>query len=154
MDESVPILTFRLGPVRSAFLLDAVVQVFDAVDVGEFPVKPPADVLGVINVRGLRVPLVDIRRRWGLPGGAVQLNHQLVVVECGGTTLSIIVDEVIGTKHVPLKKIVRLQDILPGNQPHMAIADLEGILIVIDSDRLFEASQFDEMNQWIEAVMG
>ncbi|MBX9668284.1 MAG: chemotaxis protein CheW [Candidatus Obscuribacterales bacterium] len=154
MDESLPILMFRLGTVRSAFLLDAVIQVFDAVDVGEFPVPPPQDVLGVINVRGLRLPLIDIRRRWGLQAGSVQLNHQLVVVECDGMNLSIIVDEVLGTKYVPLQKIVRLQDILPGNQAHMAIADLEGILIVLDSDRLFEATQFDEMNRWVEAVMG
>lgn len=151
---SLPILIFKLGPFRSAFLLDAVVQVFDAVDVGDFPDQPPPDVLGAINVRGLKIPLVDIRRRWGLPSGRVELTNQLVVVECEGITLSVIVDEVVGTRNIPLKKIVRLQDILPEEHAHMAIADLDGILILLDSDRLFSAAEIQEMSKWVETVIG
>lgn len=155
MDESIslPILVFRMGDVRTAFLLDAVVQVFDAVEVGDFPDSLPRDVLGVINVRGLKLTLVDIRRRWGLPGGSVQLTNQLVVVECEGLSLSIIVDEVIGTRSIPLKKVVRLADILPGQSPHMAFPDTDGILILLDSDRLFPPEEFKELFEWAEVAI-
>lgn len=151
---SVPILIVRMGEVRSAFLLDAVVQVFDAVDVGEFPEVPPQDVLGAINVRGLKVPLVDVRRRWGQACGKVSLSNQLVLVVCDGINLCVIVDEVIGTRNVPLSKIVRLNDILPESSPHMAVADLEGILILLDADKLFDTDQLEEMIVWVETVIG
>jgi len=143
-----------MGEVRSAFLLDAVVQVFDAVDVGEFPEVPPKDVLGAINVRGLKVPLVDVRRRWGQECGKVSLSNQLVLVVCDGINLCVIVDEVIGTRNVPISKIVRLKDILPESSPHMAVADLEGILILLDADKLFETDQLEEMIVWVETVIG
>lgn len=151
---SVPILIVRMGEVRSAFMLENVVQVFDAVDVGEFPEAPPQDVLGAINVRGLKVPLVDIRRRWGQRCGKVTLSNQLVLVDCDGVTVSIIVDEVIGTRNIPLTKIVNLGDLLPSANPHMAVADLEGILILIDAERLFDTEQLERMVTWVEAVIG
>jgi len=151
---SVPILIVRIGEVRSAFMLDVVVQVFDAVDVGDFPEVPPQDVLGAINVRGLKVPLIDIRRRWGQRGGKVTLSNQLVLIECDGIPVSIIVDEVIGTRNIPLTKIVRLQDILPFSSPHMAVADLEGILILLDAEKLFDTEQLEQMVTWVETVIG
>jgi purine-binding chemotaxis protein CheW len=151
VDDSIgiPILIFKIGHLRSALFLDCVVQVFDAVEVGDFPDSLPTDVLGLINIRGLKIPLVDIRRRWGLPGGKVQLTNQLIVVQAEGLTLSLIVEEVVGTRHIPLQKIVHLQDILPENNPHMAVADLEGILMLIDSDKLFTPQEFAEITDWL-----
>ncbi|SRR5579885_7337 len=149
---SLPILLFRMGNVRTAFILDAVVQVFDAVDVGDFPGHLPENVIGLINVRGQKLVLADIRARWGMPAGKVQLNNQIVVIECAGKSISIIVDEVIGTRNVPLKKIVRLEDILGDGNPHMAAPDLEGILILLDPDHLFDRAQLDELAAWAESM--
>lgn len=146
----IPILMFRIGPLRSAFFLDCVVQVFDAVEVGDFPDSLPKDVLGLINIRGMKIPLVDIRGRWGLPGGKVQLSNQLVVIQSEGINLSIIVDEVLGTRNIPLRKIIHLQDLLPEFNPHMAIADLEGIMMLIDSEHLFTTEEFDALKNWLE----
>jgi chemotaxis signal transduction protein len=151
---SASILIVRLGEVRAAFSLESVIQVFDAVDVGEFPEVPPKDVLGAINVRGLKVPLVDVRGRWGQAGGKVSLTNQLVLVECDGVPVSVIVDEVIGTRTVPVSKIVHLHDILSSSNAHMAIADLEGILTLIDADKLFDTEQLEEMVLWVESVIG
>ncbi len=151
---SASILIVRLGEVRAAFSLESVIQVFDAVDVGEFPEVPPKDVLGAINVRGLKVPLVDVRGRWGQAGGKVSLTNQLVLVECDGVPVSVIVDDVVGTRTVPLSKIVHLHDILSAANAHMAIADLEGILTLIDADKLFDTDQLEEMVLWVESVIG
>lgn len=146
----IPILLFRIGTLRSALFLDCVVQVFDAVEVGDFPDSLPKDVLGLINIRGMKIPLIDIRRRWGLPGGKVQLSNQLIVIESEGINLSIIVDEVIGTRNIPLQKIIHLRDLLPEFSPHMAISDLDGILMLLDSEHLFSTNEFDELKSWLE----
>jgi Chemotaxis signal transduction protein len=151
---SIAILMFRLGPIRAAFPLSAVMQVFDAVDVGDFPEPPPEGILGAINVRGLRLPLVDIRTRWGLDSKKIDLANQLVVIGCCDSTISIIVDEVLATRNVPLTKIVRLSDILPGKNPHMAVADSEGVIVLLDTDRIFDTQFFERMNAWVTAVLG
>lgn len=151
---SIAILMFRLGPIRAAFPLSSVVQVFDAVDVGDFPEPPPEGILGAINVRGLRLPLIDIRTRWGLASKKIELSNQLVVIDSCGSTMSIIVDEVLATRNFALNKIVRLSDILPQKNPHMAIADTEGVIVLLDTDRIFEAAFFERMNTWVKAVLG
>lgn len=152
LDDSIgiPILIFRIGALRSALFLDCVVQVFDAVEVGDFPDSLPKDVLGLINIRGMKIPLVDIRGRWGMPGGKVQLSNQLIVIQSDGINLSIIVDEVLGTRNIPLRKIIHLQDLLPDFNPHMVIADLEGIMMLIDSEHLFSSEEFELLKHWLE----
>lgn len=151
---SIAILMFRLGSIRAAFPLSAVMQVFDAVDVGDFPEAPPDGILGAINVRGLKLPLIDIRTRWGLASKKIELANQLVVIESCDNTISIIVDEVLATRNVALNKIVRLSDILPQKNPHMAVADSEGVIVLLDTDRMFDTQFFDRMNAWVTAVLG
>lgn len=151
---SIAILMFRLGSIRAAFPLSAVMQVFDAVDVGEFPEPPPEGILGAINVRGLRLPLVDIRTRWGLASKKIELSNQLVVIDSCGSTISIIVDEVLATRNFSLNKIIRLSDILPQRNPHMAIADTEGVVVLLDTDRIFDTAFFERMDSWVKAVLG
>jgi len=68
--------------------------------------------------------------------------------------MSIIVDEVLATRSFPLNKIIRLSDILPQKNPHMAIADTEGVIVLLDTDRIFEAGFFERMDTWVKAVLG
>jgi purine-binding chemotaxis protein CheW len=54
----------------------------------------PAYVEGVTNLRGKVLPVVDLRRRFGLPEGAETKDSRIVVVEISGVTVGMIVDGV------------------------------------------------------------
>ena len=56
--------------------------------------RAPEFVEGVTNLRGKVLPVIDLRRRFGLPRGAGGKDMRIVVVEMGGVTVGIVVDGV------------------------------------------------------------
>lgn len=49
---------------------------------------------GIINLRGRVIPVVDLRKRFGLAYDEITRNTRIVVIEIGGNTLGMIVDGV------------------------------------------------------------
>ncbi|MFN7024853.1 MAG: chemotaxis protein CheW [Pseudorhizobium sp.] len=56
--------------------------------------KAPADVLGVINLRGEVVPIVDLARRLGMSPTAESERSAIIVAEVGPTIVGLLVDNV------------------------------------------------------------
>ncbi|HLS90693.1 MAG TPA: chemotaxis protein CheW [Limnochordia bacterium] len=49
---------------------------------------------GVINLRGGVIPVLDLRKRFGMPPGPEDADRRIVVVELGDQTIGIVVDGV------------------------------------------------------------
>jgi purine-binding chemotaxis protein CheW len=56
--------------------------------------RAPAFVEGVINLRGKVIPVVDLRRRFGLPTADHTRASRIVVVEIGDQVVGVVVDGV------------------------------------------------------------
>jgi len=56
--------------------------------------RAPAFVEGVTNLRGKVLPVIDLRKRFGLPSETATKDTRIVVVEMSGTTVGIVVDGV------------------------------------------------------------
>lgn len=54
----------------------------------------PAFVEGVTNLRGKVLPVIDLRKRFGLPTANVTKDSRIVVVEMAGQTVGMVVDGV------------------------------------------------------------
>ena len=67
--------------------------------------RATADIEGVINLRGKIVPILDLRKRLGLP--AVERNGQtrIIVVEIADCTVGMVVDGVTGVLRLPQANI-------------------------------------------------
>jgi purine-binding chemotaxis protein CheW len=55
----------------------------------------PANVLGMINVAGQVIPVIDLRRLLGHPQRAPRINDRLLIFEVPGYTVTLIVDDVL-----------------------------------------------------------
>lgn len=86
------VLTSRLG--EEAYGIDILaVQEIRRLEPATRIANAPAHVLGVINLRGVIVPIVDLRRLLGLP--ADNGTHTVtVVVNLGARTVGLVVDAV------------------------------------------------------------
>lgn len=80
MTKTGQYLTFRLG--EEIFALD-VVQVREVLDMCPITKVPgtPDFMRGVINVRGSVVPVMDLRRKFGLPETDQTLDTRIIVME-------------------------------------------------------------------------
>lgn len=87
-------LAFRLNDNEFALPIDAVDEVARVPDqITRLP-KTPKFLEGVINLRGVVLPVVDQRRRFDMPAMATGANRRLVVVRSGQHRAGLIVDSV------------------------------------------------------------
>lgn len=59
--------------------------------------RSPHYIEGVINLRGSIIPVLDLRKRFGLSEGELTKTSRIMVVEADGTTIGMIVDAVTET---------------------------------------------------------
>jgi purine-binding chemotaxis protein CheW len=95
-DRSRPVVPSRLcvltfGDERLAVDLSHVSEVFEVDSITSVPGMPPA-LIGVANLRGTIVPIVDLRPSLGLP--SVAAPRYAIVIRQGAQHVGILIDEV------------------------------------------------------------
>ena len=145
-------VTFTLDDQRYGLPLATVERVLPMVAVSPLP-KVPAIALGVINLHGQILPVLDIRRRFGLPSRDFGLSGNLLLAKMPRRHVALPVDEVLGTLEVTKASVKRPLEILPGigyvagiialPDGLLVIHDLEAFLSLEEEDRLRAA--LDEM---------
>lgn len=87
---------FLIDEQRYALPLDVVEQSLPMCAVLPLPDVPPV-VLGALSLDGLVVPVLDVRRRLGLPDRRHGISNHLLVARIRQITVALPVDEVLGT---------------------------------------------------------
>lgn len=101
---NIQLLTFKLDEQEYALNIVNVVQVVRMVAVTRAPHASEA-VEGMINLRGKVIPVVDIRKRCGLPIKEHDLNTQLLIAQTDGRMVALTVDVVSEVLTMPLANI-------------------------------------------------
>lgn len=92
-DAQLQLVTFEVAGEEYAVDILAVQEINRMMDVTRVPQSPP-ELEGVINLRGRIIPVIDIRRRFGLEKSPRDQHSRIIVVEVGGRVLGFIVDRV------------------------------------------------------------
>ncbi len=135
------LVTFEVAGEEYAVDILAVREINRMMDLTRVPQSPP-EVEGVINLRGKIIPVVDLRRRFGMATAERTESSRIVVVEVGGRVLGFVVDRV--------HEVLRLSSDIVEPAPAMAcsirsefIAGVgklaDRLLILLDLDKLFGA---------------
>ena len=104
-------VVFTLASVEYALPVDAVLQMETFAGATLVP-GAAAYVAGIVTVRGLVVPVIDLRIRFGLPPADLTLNTRIIVTESRGRVVALRVDsarEVLKLdveKHQPAPNVV------------------------------------------------
>ena len=93
MNSPERVLLFTIEGERFALPLAVVEHVVHAVAITELPGAPEI-VLGVIDVHGAIVPVVNLRRRLGLPEREMELSDQLILARHGDGAVALLADQV------------------------------------------------------------
>ncbi len=130
------ILLFSLGEPRYALNLAVVERVIQAVDVLPLPQAPPL-VLGVINVQGEIIPVVDIRRCFGLEAREVIVTDQFILARTAVRRVAVMADAVSGVVEPNARQWVAASAVLPGAAFIDAVVKLDDTLILVcDLDQI------------------
>jgi purine-binding chemotaxis protein CheW len=74
----IAIVTFDLGEQRYGLFASEVIEVQRAVAMSKLP-RCPAVVEGIIDLRGMLAPVLDVRLRFGLPPSRLSPSNHLVI---------------------------------------------------------------------------
>lgn len=93
----------------------------------------PADVLGVLDLRGEVIPLIDLRRRFGLPSVPFDAFTIVIVVSLGERCVGVVADRVSDVVQLQPQQVRPMPAMngVPSRRHLIAIAALEGRTIVL-----------------------
>lgn len=87
------VVSFRIGEEEYGVDIMAVQEIILVGCITQVP-EVPEHVLGVINLRGNVIPIMNLRRRFGMPDQAADESTRIVVMNLGGRTVGAVVDGV------------------------------------------------------------
>ena len=134
--DSQQILLFTLDEPRYALELAVVERVVQAVEVMPLPKAPPL-VVGVINVQGQVIPVVDIRARFNLPPREIHVDDQFILARTLKQRVALVTDAVNGIRHLTDDEQVAADEVMPGTGYIHGVAKLDDQLVLIcDLDQI------------------
>lgn len=101
--EKTPYLIFGIDDKKLAIELELIEQVYSAVEVTPL-VGAPETILGLINVHGAIIVVLNVRKKLRLRERSIELSDQILVANLDDRQLALLVDEVVEVLHAPSHK--------------------------------------------------
>ncbi|MGE5550308.1 MAG: chemotaxis protein CheW [Bacteroidota bacterium] len=150
MEETMQLLVFKLGDEEYAVdILQA--RGIEHLDQGITRVpRAPAFVEGVINLRGEVLPIVDLRKRFGLVVRPIGYDSRVIIVEVGGDLLGMIVDAIVEVLRVPSSSIEAAPEITKSIDTYYlaGVAKMgERLIVLLNLERTLSPQEAQELSQ-------
>ena len=133
MDSDQQYVVFTLSTSSYALDIACVQEIIRLPALTQVPQSLPY-VVGIINLRGSIVPVLDLRQRCGLPAGEATAATRVVVVQQESQNLGLIVDGVDEVTTIPVTAIEPVADIVRGASAQrllLGVARLEDRLVLL-----------------------
>ena len=108
-EETLEVVEFQLAHEHYGIQLSCVREVYPLKDLIPLP-GTPAFILGITNVRGQVLSIIDIKRLFGLPEKELTDFNKIIILHESGMEIGVLADAVVGVKSV---RIAEIQPSLP-----------------------------------------
>ncbi len=150
MAGSNQLVVFTLDDQQYALNLVCVERVVRAVEVTHLP-QAPDTVLGVINFEGEVIPVVNTRKRLGLPEREIELQDLFIIARENDRTLALVGDEVKPVLEMADEQVVTSEKVLSATGYVQGVAKVdEGMVIILSVSRILSAAEHDKLQKVIE----
>jgi purine-binding chemotaxis protein CheW len=129
--ETSKIVLFSLEEPRYALYLSAVERVIRSVEITPLP-KAPEIVLGVINLQGEIIPVIDIRKLFNLPTHEINLEDQFIIAKTSKRLVVLAVDSVTGVSELAHYQVTDAREAFPFADYLSGITIFENNIILIN----------------------
>ncbi len=147
-EEVLQWVTFQLDRETYGINVMQVQEVLRYTEIAAVPGAPDY-VLGIINLRGNVVTVIDTRSRFGLQPAEVSDNSRIVIIEAEKQVIGILVDSVAEVVYLRASEI----DVAPSVGTEESAKFIQGVsnrdgelLILVDLNKLLSDDEWDELN--------
>lgn len=103
--EEIQLVTFKIGDEEYGINISLVREIIKTIEITPVP-KSPHFVSGLINLRGIIVPVIDLRKLFDIDSCGDKDKNRIIVVEVNDRTLGITVDTVSEVRNLNTSDIV------------------------------------------------
>ncbi|MBD3174156.1 MAG: chemotaxis protein CheW [Armatimonadia bacterium] len=151
--EDIQLVVFDIGSEEFGVAIDRVREIIPMEQITQVPRTPPF-VKGVIDLRGMVIPVIDLQERFGIAAGEDQSQDRIIVVEMA--------DQVVGCTVDSVTEVLTL----PGDSvkpPPAAVASVdseylwgvgrydERLLLLLDLDKVLSRQEVEELGAAAES---
>lgn len=147
--ELIQLVTFTIGLEEFAVDILRVQEIIRTMDITNVP-RAPDFVEGVINLRGKVIPIVDLRRRFGLDSRPHDKHTRIIVIEIDVMIVGFVVDSVSEVLRIPSSTIEPPPPVVSGIESEYinGIGQLEErLLVLLDLDQLLSNEEKEALNK-------
>ncbi len=147
-DEVIQWVTFKLDSEIYGINVMQVQEVLRLPEIAPVP-GAPIYVMGIINLRGNVVTVIDTRNRFGLPQKEPDDSTRIIITEVDKKVIGILVDAVAEVVNLKGSEIETTPNLGEDNESSKYIQGVHSrgdeILILIDVDKMLSESELDAM---------
>jgi len=140
VEASLELLCFRVATEDYAINIMDIKEIIKPREVTEVP-RVPAFVRGILSLRGIIIPVFDMRLRLGLPEGVHSERERIVVVKRQGGFCGVLVDQVVQVVRIAEAKLEAPPVVLEGIDREFiqGIGRVAGrMLILLDMEKVLD----------------
>ena len=147
-DDLLQLVTFGVGDEEFAVPILSVQEINRMMEITRVPQSPPF-VEGVINLRGKIIPVVDLRKKFGLSQTDETKDHRIIVVEVQNRVIGFTVDRVSEVLRIDKDVVDAAPAMVTGIDTDYVdgVGKLEDrLLILLSLERLFALEELDAID--------
>ncbi len=134
-DATIEVIEFFLAHERYAIASEYVREVHPLEEFTPLPCTP-AFVLGIVNVRGEILSIIDIKKFFDLPEKGLTDLNKLIVLESGGMVFGIVADAISGVRRILRADIQPSLPTLTGIRENYLLGVTAERVVILDAEKL------------------
>ncbi len=104
-EEVVQLVGFVVGDEEFAVPILSIQEIIKPIEWTKVPFVPDY-VLGVFNLRGNVLPLIDLRKKFNVPSDEIDENTRFIVMKIKGEDVAFVIDKLTSALRIPKKNIL------------------------------------------------
>jgi purine-binding chemotaxis protein CheW len=147
MTEKSHFVIFTLDDQKFALPLSSVEKIARAAAIRPLP-NAGGVILGVVNVQGKVIPVLDLKKRFGIPTRPVTVSDHLIIARSSTRVLALLVDSVQDILETDSGAITDQADILDRMDFVKGVLRMdEGMVLINDLERLLSGEEAGELDK-------
>ena len=134
-EEEIEIIEFLLAQEKYAIDASHVREVYPLNDLTPVPCTPPF-VLGIINVRGQIISVIDLKKLFGLPEKGLGDFNKVIILKSDTMEFGVLADVIVGFRAMPLAGLQQIIPTLTGVREEYLLGITEERLIILDAGKI------------------
>lgn len=147
--HEVQLACFRIGPELYALDIMRIKEIIRPQKLTPVP-KAPSFIEGVINLRGVVIPIADLRKRFDQPISDTNRKNRIIVCSLSGRIIGLMVDEVTEVKRFGRNEIAPAPQFIEGPEANYFLGVArrgEDLIMLLDLEKVLSNNEKIELQK-------